>query len=156
MSEREHQFEPQPPILALDLGQKNVGVALSDELKITIKRLDPLKRTNWKHLLHNVNALIERFDARTLVIGLPLSLDGTSGPAAQSTLKIAANFARSLQIPVYLQDERLTSQEARSSLLQDGYNHDEVDIRIDSEAAAIILRDFLNSGQKLLVTGNDS
>ena len=152
MPEPEAKFDPQPPILALDLGQKIVGVALSDELKITIKRLAPLKRTNWKHLLHNVKALIDRFDARTLVIGLPLNLDGTSGPAAQSILKIAENFARSLQVPVYLQDERLTSEEARLSLLQNGYTREEVDVRIDSEAAAIILSDFLNSGeQKLLV-----
>ena len=56
MTSLERDMNPRPPVLALDLGQKTVGVALSDELSITIKRLDPLKRTNWKELLRNVNA----------------------------------------------------------------------------------------------------
>ncbi|PWT94670.1 MAG: Holliday junction resolvase RuvX, partial [Blastocatellia bacterium] len=71
------------PVLALDLGQKLVGAAVSDELLITIKRLEALKRSNWKQLLTDVKALIRRFDAQTLVLGLPLRLDGTLGDAAR-------------------------------------------------------------------------
>jgi len=144
-----------PPVLALDLGQKTVGVAISDELSITIKRLDPIRRTSWKDLLKNISALVERFDAQTLVIGLPLSLDGTRGPAAETTHQFAVNFARSLKIPVYLQDERLTSEEARTSLREHGYNQTEVDALIDSESAAIILRDFLNSREERLRVRTD-
>ena len=148
-----HSTDPNPPVLALDLGQKTVGVAISDALSITIKRLDPIRRASWKDLLKNVTALIERFDAQTLVIGLPLSLDGSRGPAAETAQQLSLNFARSLKIPVYLQDERLTSEEARASLREDGYNQSEVDARIDSESAAIILRDFLNSrDERLLVS----
>ena len=144
-----------PPVLALDLGQKTVGVAISDELSITIKRLDPIRRTSWKDLLKNVSALVERFDAQTLVIGLPLSLDGTRGSAAETAHQFAVNFARSLKIPVYLQDERLTSEEARTSLRERGYNQTEVDALIDSESAAIILRDFLNSREERLLVRPD-
>ena len=151
MNHPKDEHDPNPPVLALDLGQKTVGVAISDELSITIKRLDPIKRTNWKDLLKNVGALIERFDAQTLVIGLPLSLDGTRGPAAESAQQLSRNFARSLKIPVYLQDERLTSEEARTSLRDDGYNQAEVDALVDSESAAIILRDFLNSREERLL-----
>ncbi|HSE33982.1 MAG TPA: Holliday junction resolvase RuvX [Pyrinomonadaceae bacterium] len=155
MKPLKHENEPLPPILALDLGQKTVGVAISDDLAITIKRLDPIRRTSWKNLLKNVGALIERFDARTLVIGLPLSLDGTRGVAAETTHQLSLNFARSLKIPVYLQDERLTSEEARRSLREHGYNQTEVDALIDSESAAIILRDFLNSREeRFLVNPN--
>ena len=150
MTHLKDENEPAPPILALDLGQKTVGVAISDDLSITIKRLDPIRRTSWKELLKNVGALIERFDARTLVIGLPLSLEGSRGPAAEAAHQLSLNFARSLKIPVYLQDERLTSQEARSSLLEAGYNHTDVDALIDSESAAIILRDFLNNREERL------
>ena len=148
MTDPEHENRPRPPVLALDLGQKTVGVALSDELLITIKRLDSLKRTSWKELLRNVNSLIERFDAQTLVIGLPLSLDGTSRSAAESVQKVANNFARSLAIPVYLQDERLTSKEAREALREQGYKQGEVEKLVDSESAAIILRDFVNSREE--------
>lgn len=151
MSSLEPKISPRPPVLALDLGQKTVGVALSDELSITIKRLDPLKRTNWKELLRNVNALINRFDAQTLVIGLPISMDGSRGSAAQTVEKLAINFARSLALPVYLQDERLTTQEARSSLRNHGYKKTEVEDLVDSESAVIILRDFLTSGENRLL-----
>ncbi len=146
------QSETRGPVLALDLGQKLVGIAISDERLITIKRLEPLKRSNWKQLLRDVTVLIQRFDAQTLVIGLPLRLDGTSGAAAETTQRLGANFARSLQLPVYLQDERLTSVEAREVLLSNGHKPAEIPGLIDGEAAALILSDFLNSrDQRILV-----
>src|SRR5262245_35963152 len=105
------------PVLALDLGQKLVGVALSDERLISARRLDPLRRSNWKQLLRDVQGLLQGYDAKTLVIGLPLSLDGTTGYAAEGAQRLAQNFAKSLRVPVYLQDERLTSVAAKQSLL---------------------------------------
>src|SRR5262249_30987147 len=114
------------PILALDLGQKRIGVAISDELLISITRLDALGRTNWKRLLSDVAALAQRFDAQTLVIGLPLKLNGYSGSAALEVRRIAEKFARSLHIPVFLQDERLTSREAEEHLRAEGYRERDV------------------------------
>src|ERR1044072_5968523 len=90
---------PAGPILALDLGDKLVGAAVSDDRLVTIKRLPALKRSNWKRLLKDVEILIARLDAQTLVIGLPLRLDGTIGSAAEDTTRIANNFAKSLKLP---------------------------------------------------------
>jgi putative pre-16S rRNA nuclease len=135
------------PILALDLGEKLVGAAVSDENLITIKRLPALTRSNWKKLLQDVLALIERFDARMMVIGLPLALDGSHGDAAQNVQRVARNFARSTPLPVYLQDERLTSFEATANLRAEGKKPGEMPDLVDSEAAAIILRDFLRTDQ---------
>lgn len=135
------------PILALDLGEKLVGAAVSDEKLITIKRLPPLNRSNWKKLLRDVVALIERFDARTIVIGLPLALDGTHGDAARNVQRLARNFALSTALPVYLQDERLTSFEATANLRDEGKKAGEIPSLVDAEAAAIILRDFLRTDQ---------
>ena len=151
MTKNRTQSDTRGPVLALDLGQKLVGIAVSDEMLITIKRLEPLKRSNWKKLLKDVIALIQRFDAQTLVIGLPLRLDGTSGAAAEITQQLGANFARSLKLPVYLQDERLTSVEAREVLLSNGHKPAEIPGLIDGEAAALILRDFLNSGEERIL-----
>src|SRR4030095_4614508 len=133
MTNIEPHIEPRAPVLALDLGEKTVGVAVSDALSITLKRLDSLHRSNWKDLLRNVATLIQSFDAKTLVIGLPLSLDGVSRSAAEQVEKLAVNFARSLRVPVYLQDERLTSEEARESLQQEGYNAADIDRLIDRD-----------------------
>lgn len=141
----EHPIETPKPgrLLALDLGQRRVGVAVTDELRITIRQLPPLRRTNWKQLVHTLAALVRDFDAQSLVIGLPLSLDGTESSAAQEVKRQARNLELSLKLPVFLQDERLTSKEAESELRAAGYNPEEVRNRVDSAAAALILRDYL-------------
>lgn len=135
------------PILALDLGQKRVGVAVSDSLLISLTRLTPLRRSNWKQLLLDVARLVKDFDAQTLVIGFPLGLDGNRGSAAVAAERMAEKFARSLRIPVYLQDERLTSVEAKEQLRAEGHNPKEIRELVDSQAAVIILADFIADGQ---------
>ena len=135
------------PILALDLGEKLVGVAISDERLVTAKRLPPLKRSSWKNLLQDVRHLLERFDAQTIVVGLPLRMDGTEGDAAKNVRRVALNLAKSVEQPVYLQDERLTSRAAMENLKAEGVKPEEIPALIDGEAAATILRDFLDSNQ---------
>jgi putative Holliday junction resolvase len=130
-------------LLALDLGTKRVGVAVSDELQLTVQPLAPLRRTNWKTLLRQISDLRHSFDAQGVVIGLPLNLDGTEGEAAQAARRIARNLSLSLDVPVHLQDERLTSHAAEESLRAAGFSGEELNARIDSEAATIILRDFI-------------
>jgi putative Holliday junction resolvase len=139
------------PVLALDLGSKRVGVAVSDSLSISINRLDVIQRTNWKQLLRDVEKLALRFDAQTLVIGLPLKLNGSLGAAALATRQTALKFARSLRLPVYLQDERLSSAEAEGDLRAAGVRGKDIGKRVDSEAAALILRDFLASDQQRML-----
>lgn len=144
------------PIVALDLGEKRVGVAVSDELSISITRLEALARTNWKQLLRDVDDLVRRFDAQTVVIGLPLRLNGSDGDSALEARQVAQKFARSLTVPVYLQDERLSSVEAEQNLRAEGHKLEEVSALVDSEAAAVILRDFLAGDQeRILVAASE-
>jgi putative Holliday junction resolvase len=143
------------PILALDLGEKLVGAAISDERLVTTKRLPPLKRSNWKKLLQDVRHLVEHFDAQIIVVGLPLRLDGTDGDASRNARRIAANLAKSIDLPVYLQDERLTSREAMENLKAEGLKPDEIPALIDGEAAATILRDFLDTEQERIRVNPD-
>jgi putative Holliday junction resolvase len=139
------------PVLALDLGDKLVGAAVSDDRLITIKRLPPLKRSNWKRLLQDVVTLIKRYDAQTVVIGLPLNLDGTFGEAAEKARQVATNLARSIEQRVYLQDERLTSFEATENLKAEGHETEAIPALIDGEAAAMILRDFIQTDQQRIL-----
>ena len=129
-------------MLSLDLGTKRVGVAVSDELRITVNPLPPIERRSWKDFLRRVAAIIESYDARGLVIGLPLSLDGAEGPAARDARAVAEKFQRSLAIPVYMQDERLTTFTATAQLRTAGRTDQQIEREVDSEAAALILRDF--------------
>lgn len=136
---------PESPIVALDLGEKRVGIAVSDELSISITRLSTIQRTSWKQLLQDVDSVVRRFDAKTLVIGLPLRANGSVGNAAEKIRVEAEKFALSLRIPVYLQDEHLTSVEAEENLRRDGHPKKRISELVDSEAASIILRDFIVS-----------
>ncbi len=145
--EDDYQKSFAAPVLALDIGQKRVGAAVSDALSISITRLKVIRRSNWKRLLSDVDQLIKTFDAKTLVIGLPLRLNGSAGDAAQEIRSMAEKFAKSVELPVFLQDERLSSRQAEQNLREDGRQRPEVSELVDSEAAAVILRDFLTDGQ---------
>lgn len=151
MNETGQTMDPAGPALALDLGRKRVGVAISDALLISITKLDPLRRSNWKQLLRDVADLAQRLDAKILVIGLPLSMNGTKGKAALEAQRMAENFARSLHLPVYLQDERLTSVEAEEHLRQAGRTPIEIKAMVDSQAAAIILHEFIAGGRERIL-----
>jgi putative Holliday junction resolvase len=135
--------DPAGRLLAIDLGAKRVGAAVCDELRITVNPLPAIERRSWKDFLRRIVALIEKYDARGLVIGLPLRLDGVEGEAAQGARALATKFQRSLDIPVYLQDERLTTFDATSDLRSAARSEHEINAAIDSESAALILRDFI-------------
>jgi putative Holliday junction resolvase len=136
------------PILSLDLGQKRIGVAISDPTLSAITRLPALRRSNWKRLLLDVRDLVRRFDAQAMVVGWPLRLNGTQGEAADGAKEIARKFALSLDLPIFLEDERLTSAEASEDLRAAGRDASQIAAEIDSESAAIILRDFIEDGQQ--------
>lgn len=130
-------------IIALDLGKKRIGVAVCDELQMTARGVDVLTRTSAEKLQADVQKLIEEFDASAVVIGLPLNFDGSESKGATEAREIAAFLGENLAIPVFLQDERLTSREAEEILREQGYDWREIKKLVDKEAAAIILRDFL-------------
>ena len=131
-------------VLALDLGAKRVGVAVSDELRLTVRPLKALRGTNWKQLLRALGELCVEFDVREVVLGLPLRLDGCEGDAAREVRNVARKLELSLRLPVAFQDERLTSKAAESALRREGMDEREVLSNADSVAAAIILTDYLS------------
>ena len=134
-------------ILALDWGKKRIGVAVCDELQMTVRGVEVITLKNREKLFADVKNLCENFDATALVIGLPLNFDGTESRGSGAARAVAAEFARDLIIPVFLQDERLTSREAEENLREQGYDWQEIKKLVDKEAAAIILRDFLAQRQ---------
>jgi putative Holliday junction resolvase len=130
-------------VLALDIGAKRVGVAISDEMRLTVRTLKALRGTNWKQLVKDLSELCKEFDVRRVVLGLPLRTDGGEGDAALEVRNVARKLELSLRLPISLQDERLTSKTAEAALRREGLSEREVFANADSEAAAIILRDYL-------------
>lgn len=134
---------PKGRIIAIDPGTKRCGIAICDELRITTRPLDVIDRTSWKKLLSIVKQIVSEYDAVALVMGLPLESDGTESEMSAEARRMAQNFGLSLSIPVFLQDERVTSYEAKARLWQRGTDLKTTRRLVDSEAAAIILSDFL-------------
>ena len=130
-------------LLALDLGMKHIGVAVSDERQFTVRPVAVIERKSWKKLLKRVIVYLAEFDAVGLVLGLPLETDGGESAMSLEARRLARNFSLSVAVPVFLIDERLTSYEAKGYLTKLGLSVEEIWNRVDSEAAAIILRDFI-------------
>jgi len=136
-------------LLALDLGMKHIGVAVSDELQFTVRPVCVLERKSWKKLLKQIIAYLDEFDAVGLVLGLPLNTDESESEMSVEARRLARNFSLSVNVPVFLQDERLTSYEAKGYLTKLGLSQKEIWDRVDSEAAAIILSDFIELRNQL-------
>ena len=135
---------PAGRIIAIDPGTKRCGIAICDELRITTRPLKVIDRTSWKKLLSIVKQIASEYDAVALVLGLPLESDGSESEMSAEARRMAHNFGLSLSIPVFLQDERVTSYEAKARLWERGVNLKESRRLVDSEAAAIILSDFID------------
>ncbi len=130
-------------IAALDPGTKRVGVAVCDEFRIVARPLPAIQRTSWKKLLVEIHGILAEYDAAALVVGLPYNFDGTESEMTSEARNMARKLSLSLNIPVYLQDERATSYEARGRLWKAGLSGNEMRAMVDGEAATIILTDFL-------------
>lgn len=148
---------PAGRLLALDWGEVRVGTAITDELHITVRPLDCLQRTSWKNQLQTLARLIAKYEIAAIVIGLPLRLDGSYGDAARGVQRVAEHLSRSLALPVFLHDERLTSFAAEQMLRAENPRANKRDRResIDSRAAALILDDFLAANYAARKTARD-
>lgn len=139
------EFPAHGRIVSLDPGTKRVGVGVCDETRTVARPLERIERRSWKKLLLSVKAIVEEYDAAALVIGLPLETDGSESKMSREARRLAQNFALSLELPVFLQDERVSSYEAKSRLWEQGVDLETTRLLVDSEAAVIILEDFLSS-----------
>src|ERR1700683_503688 len=104
------------PIAALDLGRRRIGVAVTDAASMGVHPLGIVERRSLKHDLDAIGALLRDRQVGTIVVGLPLNMDGSEGPAARGARKFAERLTDALGVSVEMFDERLTSFEARDRL----------------------------------------
>lgn len=131
-------------VLAIDLGSKNIGTAVSDALGITVRPVETIRRSSVARDIARLKFLVEDLEVEAVVIGLPLRMDGTAGDAALSAERFQKRLSSELQVPVFAQDERLTSYEAEQMMIERGFKREERRARSDEFAAMIILQDFLS------------
>jgi putative Holliday junction resolvase len=132
-------------ILALDLGRKRIGVAVSDELGIAAQGLPNLERKNKRTDLAAVFALAEHWGARLILLGNPLNMSGQEGPQSRWVQEFAEALRKHCSIPVTLWDERLTTVEATRVLRQSGISLEKRAAAVDRLSAVILLQSYLDS-----------
>ena len=138
-------------LMAIDYGERSIGVAISDELQLTVRPLTTIRREKEKfaHVIRRISELVAENGIATLVVGLPLNMDGTRGAAVERVESFVSELRRSVLIPIVTVDERLTSHEADRMLRDMGVGLRERRARSDEYAAMIILQDYID-GQKRL------
>lgn len=128
--------------MGLDLGDKTIGVAVSDLLGWTAQGVETIRRS--KEELNRLKELVSSYGVEEVVIGLPKNMNGSLGPRAEKTLEFARVLEAELRLPVQTWDERLTTMAAQRTLLEADVSRSKRKRVIDKMAAVFILQGYLD------------
>ncbi len=146
-------------LLCLDVGERHIGVAISDATGTIARPLQTLEHASRKQDLSAIAAIVHEYEADAVVVGRPLSLDGTVGPQAERVDRYTEALARGLDVPVVPWDERLSTAVAREILLKTRKEKDRrrarADGEIDAIAAAVILQSYLDAHAEQPLDGQE-
>lgn len=131
-------------IMCLDIGEKRIGVAVSDPLGITAQGLDVIWRKGLKSDLLQIRRFIDDYQVEEVILGLPLNMDGTKGEKALEVLRMRDLLAKKISLPVKTWDERLTTVAAKKVLLEGDVSRAGRKKVIDKLAATLILDNYLH------------
>ncbi len=137
-------WPPRGALLGLDLGSKTIGVASSDPDRKLAAGVETIARKNFTADAHRLLALAAERTAVGLVLGLPINMDGSEGPRAQSTRAFARNLAKLTELPIALWDERLSTAAVERELIAADVSRAKRAAVIDQHAAAYILQGALD------------
>jgi putative Holliday junction resolvase len=132
-------------VLGLDVGEKTIGVALSDPLGWTAQGIETWRRKNMEADLEHLLLLIKEYEVTEIVVGLPLNMNGSKGPSAQRAEEIGELLRERSQAKIIYQDERLSTVAMEKILLQGDVSRSKRKKVIDKMAAAYILQGYLDS-----------
>lgn len=132
-------------LLGLDIGDKTIGVAVSDATRMIASPVTTIRRKKWPDDLKQLTDIIAERQVAGLVAGLPINMDGSEGPRAQATRQIARNILKRVDLPLLLWDERLSTQAVERAMLEADMSRAKRAERVDRLAAAYILQGALDA-----------
>ncbi len=130
-------------VLGLDIGDKTIGVAVSDPLGLTAQGIKTIRRKNIKEDLKELESIIEKYNVEKIVAGLPKNMNNTIGPQGEKVLQFIEIIKSEINIEVLLQDERLTTVSAQRLLINGDVSRKKRKSVIDKVAATYILQTYL-------------
>lgn len=129
----------------MDVGDKNIGIAVSDALLLTAQGRSTLRRTAWEGDLAYLRKVVEENEVDQIVVGNPLHMDGRESPQGRKIAQFSKKLSEALGIPIVFWDERLTSFAAEQHLEEMGLNWRDRKKHVDRIAAMFILQNYLDS-----------
>lgn len=135
-------------ILGLDVGERRIGIAVSDALGLTAQPVTTLHRKNLKDDLEAIRALVQQYEAQEIVVGMPLHLSGKAGEKVREVFEFVHRLQGKVRIPIKTQDERLTTVQAEGALREGGVAPARRKEMIDQVAAQLILQAYLDRRRK--------
>jgi putative Holliday junction resolvase len=131
-------------VLALDIGTKRIGVALSDPLLITAQPLTVIQRVPENQAIDEITSLCKQYNINKVIVGLPKNMNGTIGPQAEDCTNFSKKIQENYELEIIFEDERLTSKQAESILAFQGKKYTKDKGLVDIASAAIILQQYLD------------
>ena len=131
-------------LLGLDIGNKTIGVSVSDPLGITAQGVTTIIRASKAKDVEALRALIDEYDVEKLIVGLPKNMNNTLGFQAQRTMNYADYLKEALDMEIIFVDERLTTSRAEAVLMQGGVRRENRKKHVDKLAAVLILQTYLD------------
>jgi len=136
-------------ILALDVGTKTIGVAVSDELGIAAHGVSTIKRTDLKRDLEALHKIVDKYKPSEILVGVPYNYDGTVSKRGEEILRFAEKIKATFSLPLEFWDESFTTSDAEAVLLQADLSRKKRRKVIDKLAAVFILQDYLRSRESV-------
>jgi putative Holliday junction resolvase len=135
-------------IMGLDVGDRNIGVAVSDSLQLTAQSRRTLRRSSWEADVRYLRQVVEENEVEKIVVGKPLHMSGQESPQGRKITQFATKLSKTLSLPVIFWDERLTSFAAELQLEEAGLKWRDRRKHVDKVAAMLILQDYLDSQKR--------
>lgn len=132
-------------VLGLDVGDKTIGVAVSDPLGITAQGITTIRRESNKKDYQAIKDLIDEYDSNRIVVGLPKNMNNTIGPQSEKVMKFAEKIKNKYNVEIIYIDERMTTMSAERILIEGNVRRENRKKYIDKLAATYILQTYLNS-----------
>lgn len=135
-------------VLGLDVGDKTIGVAVSDPLGFTAQGIKTIIRTSKKKDIEELREICNKYEVESIVVGLPKNMNGTIGPQGEKVLSFCEYIKLNINIPIKLWDERLTTVAAHRAMLEADLSRAKRKKIVDKIAATYILQGYLDSLSK--------
>lgn len=131
-------------IMGLDVGDRTIGVAISDPLLITAQSLKTIKRENQKKDIEDIVGIIKEYNIKKIVVGIPKNMNNTLGPQGEKVLDFVEKLKKKVDIEIVMEDERLTTVQAEKLLIESDVKRKNRKKVIDKIAATYILQSYLD------------